>query len=351
MIEYMDYALRSYYLATGWREDRQYSSLLARSRRILDFSVPTGFSVTVGKSVSPELKSSYTLGVPNIRAAGFLFTALPIDLPPLRVRAEDELRLAESHVDVFETGEASSGNGDDGMADSEPVVSRKRPPKGYLVYGRLYEDLHLEAMGVKSLGANTHMLAYGINSWERRSLRAFSSVSARLRHASRQCTTELSYASEDQVFGLSTLYRFAGSHWATGSEVYYTAKERSGGLSLGARYERPSAGPDEPETVLSFLANPMMGHVSASYTTTVRRGLSVATRYRFNVYSYEADMAVGLEYAPVGSEQVIKTRLSLTEGLALRLEGQYRRSLISIGLMTNFTHNPRRSIGIELQIA
>ncbi|KAJ3170155.1 Mitochondrial distribution and morphology protein 10 [Geranomyces variabilis] len=342
MIEYMDYALRSYYLATGWREDRQYSSLLARSRRILDFAVPAGFSVTVGKSVSPELKSSYTLGVPNIRAAGFLFTSLPIDLPPLRVQAEEDLRRAESQVDVF-----AKGNDDDALDNA----GRRRPPRGYLVYGRLYEDLHLEAMGVKSLGANTHVLAYGVNSWERRSLRAFSSVSARLRHATRQCTTELSYASEDQVFGLSTLYRFAGSHWATGSELYYTAKERSGGLSLGARYEKPSAGPDEPETVLSFLANPMMGHVSASYTTTVRRGLSVATRYRFNVYSYEADMAVGVEYAPAGSEQVIKTRLSLTEGLALRLEGQYRRALISIGLMTNFTQNPRRSIGVELQIA
>ncbi|KAJ3012689.1 Mitochondrial distribution and morphology protein 10 [Thoreauomyces humboldtii] len=176
----------------------------------------------------------------------------------------------------------------------------------------------------------------------------------RLLHGSDQCTTELSFVSEDQVIGLSSLYRFAGTDWATGTEVYYTAKERSGGLSVGARYkssEDQASSSSGAKTVLSFLANPMMGHVSASYTTTLRNNLNMATRYRFNVYSYEADLSVGVEYSPRQKQQVIKTRLSLAEGLAVKLEGRYRRALISIGLMTQFTTNPRRSIGVEIQVS
>ncbi|TPX54503.1 hypothetical protein PhCBS80983_g05902 [Powellomyces hirtus] len=349
MLDFMDYCLRRYYLATRWREDTQYSSLLVDSRRILDFSVPTGFSVTLGKSVSPELKSSYTLGIPNIRAAGFLFTSVPLVLPPNHIKAEDEMAAEQlKNVDIYPTGSTLKTNGD---VESQGEKDQKQTPRGYLLYGRLYEDLHLEAMYIKSLTRNMHFLAYGVNSWERRSLTAFSSVSTRLLHASRSCTTEVSYTSEAQVFGLSSLYRFSGTNWAAGSELYYTAKERSGGLSIGARYKREGEVPGTPKTVLSFLANPMMGHVSASYTTTLRNNLNMSTRYRFNVYSYEADLAVGLEYSPKGKEQIVKTRLSLAEGLALKLEGQYRRAVISIGLMTHFTHNPRRSIGIELQIA
>ncbi|KAI8822956.1 uncharacterized protein EV422DRAFT_505013 [Fimicolochytrium jonesii] len=59
-------------------------------------------------------------------------------------------------------------------------------------------------------------------------------------------------------------------------------------------------------------------------------------RYDIDVYSYEADFALGLEY-------LRKDRVSLVEetnfvvrasGPGTELEGQYRRALLSIGLMT-----------------
>ncbi|KAJ3048085.1 hypothetical protein HK097_010900 [Rhizophlyctis rosea] len=97
-----------------------------------------------------------------------------------------------------------------------------------------------------------------------------------------------------------------------------------------------------------------MGHVAASYTTTVSPGLNVSTRYKLNVYSYETDVGVGFEYVPEGRgavEQCIKGRVSLIEGLAVKLEGRFREALVSIGFMTQFGRGARQSLGLELQMS
>ncbi|KAJ3086146.1 Mitochondrial distribution and morphology protein 10 [Quaeritorhiza haematococci] len=156
------------------------------------------------------------------------------------------------------------------------------------------------------------------------------------------------YTSDDNVVGISGLYNFEGTSWSGGGEIYYTGKEKSGGLSVGARYHRKYA--PGVHSILTFVANPMMGHITSSYTTTVRPNMDLSTRYDFNTYSYESDLAVGMEYAPQGKDQLMKARVSLSQGLALKLESRYKRALFSIGLMTEFAHRPRRSIGIEVQI-
>jgi len=56
-----------------------------------------------------------------------------------------------------------------------------------------------------------------------------------------------------------------------------------------------------------------MGHVSTSYTTTVAPHMDVSTRFDFNIHSYESDLAVGFEYAPIHAEQLVKVRLSLLQ--------------------------------------
>ncbi|TPX67586.1 hypothetical protein SpCBS45565_g03719 [Spizellomyces sp. 'palustris'] len=350
MLDFMEYCLRRYYYSINWRED-QYSTLLTDSRRLLDFAVPHGFSITLGKTISPVLKGTYTLGIPNIRSVGFLFTSAPLDLPPMHLK--DEGGLTPSCVDDLKVYGKAGINCSIPVVPSTHEAIKSSDTGNYLVYGRLFEDLRLEALYSKSLSRNTLIVASGVNSWKPRAPNSSSSVNTQLLYSSLSYSSELSYSSDDHVIGLSGLYRFSGSNWSAGSEVYYTAKERSGGLSLGARYKNPSKhdAPAEPKTVLTFLANPMMGHVSASYATTIRKNLTMATRYDFNVYSYEADLVLGVEYAPPEKEQLVKARVSLSEGLALKLEGQYKRALFSIGLMTQFVHNPRRSIGIELQIS
>ncbi|KAI9100494.1 hypothetical protein DFS34DRAFT_648412 [Phlyctochytrium arcticum] len=359
MLDFMEYCLRRYYRSLDWKEDYQYSSLVMECRRLLDFSVPQGVSITLGKTVSPELKSAYTLGIPNIRSVGFLFTSMPLDLPPMHLRDENGLvPLApvapQGPTDIKLLGGASALADMEGLSTNSitPAAVAARKKQSYLLYGRLFEDLRLEALYSRAISDKTILVASGVNSWQRRPQNPDTSINAQLLHATPTFSSELSYTTDDHVFGLSGLYRFGGTNWSAGSELYYTAKEKSGGLSLGARYRSPSRpdGPSQPVTVLTFLSNPMMGHISATYTTTVRRNLTMATRYHFNLYSYEADLALGVEYAPADKEQLVKARISLSEGLAVKLEGQYKRALFSIGLMTQFVYNPRRSIGIELQI-
>ncbi|KAI8819433.1 uncharacterized protein EV422DRAFT_568858 [Fimicolochytrium jonesii] len=387
MIDYLSHILRTYHHATRYRPDDSYTSLTLDSRCILDFPVPRGLSVTLGKCISPELKASYTVGIPNIRSAGFLFTSLPVagevgalwgdnegdgEGGLLGMDRERERERGTTEVKVVSTVNREEG-GNELPANAAAVAldldardisthdKAETETKKYLLYGRIFEDLRLEAMYIRSLSQRTHFVASGVNSW-RRAPNGASSISAQLLHAGESYNAGLSWTSDDQVLGVSGLFRFGNTGWAAGSEVCYTAKEKSGGLSFGARYKslapsrQPplSTSPYPPHAVrsaLTFLANPIMGHFSTSYTTTVRSGLTMSTRYDINVYSYEADLAVGLEYLRKDRSQMVKARVSLVEGLALKLEGQYRRALLSIGLMTEFARNPRRSIGIELQVS
>ncbi|KAJ3331726.1 Mitochondrial distribution and morphology protein 10 [Blyttiomyces sp. JEL0837] len=185
----------------------------------------------------------------------------------------------------------------------------------------------------------------GISSWASDA----SLISAQLIHNSTNFCAEASYSSEDHVLGLSGFARFPNSNWCAGGEIYYTAKERSGGLSAGARYTRHDT--HNNMSVLTMVANPMMGHLSTSYTSTIWPKMAMSTSYEFNIYSYDSDVSVGIEYGHAEKEQLIKARFSLAQGLALKLEGRYKSSLVGIGIMTEFGQQPKRSFGVEVQFS
>lgn len=69
-----------------------------------------------------------------------------------------------------------------------------------------------------------------------------------------------------------------------------------------------------------------------AYVSTVRHGMDVACRYDLNLYSQESDMSLGVEYAPANSEQIVKARWTLGEGLAFLLEGKWNGALVALGL-------------------
>lgn len=54
--------------------------------------------------------------------------------------------------------------------------------------------------------------------------------------------------------------------------------------------------PSQPPTTITAVFNPMLGHVSGAYTARVSRDLSLASRFDFNVYSYESEWAMGAEW-------------------------------------------------------
>ncbi|KAK3944317.1 hypothetical protein QBC46DRAFT_173273 [Diplogelasinospora grovesii] len=82
--------------------------------------------------------------------------------------------------------------------------------------------------------------------------------------------------------------------FSAGGELYYGTLNKSGGMSLGARFATLPAHRGTPLTA-TLTINPLMGNINATYAVLAREYCSLATRMEFNVYSYESEWAVGME--------------------------------------------------------
>lgn len=82
--------------------------------------------------------------------------------------------------------------------------------------------------------------------------------------------------------------------FSAGGEVYYGTLNKSGGMSVGARFQTLPTHRGTPLTA-TLTINPLMGNISTSYAVVARSYCTLATRMEFNVYSYESDWAVGME--------------------------------------------------------
>jgi len=82
-------------------------------------------------------------------------------------------------------------------------------------------------------------------------------------------------------------------------------------VSVGTRYKKHHT--DGCTSIFTLVSNPVMGFISSTYTTTVSKGMYMSTRYNFNAYSYESDLAFGIEYNPEESNQLIKAKISLKD--------------------------------------
>ena len=66
--------------------------------------------------------------------------------------------------------------------------------------------------------------------------------------------------------------------------------------SSGAGPSTPVGPPSQPPTTITALFNPMLGHISGAYAARVSRDLALASRFDFNVYSYESEWSIGAEW-------------------------------------------------------
>ncbi|KXS22011.1 hypothetical protein M427DRAFT_26688 [Gonapodya prolifera JEL478] len=104
-----------------------------------------------------------------------------------------------------------------------------------------------------------------------------------------------------------------------------------------------------PHVTTTLTLNPMMGHLSFSYTSTVAHGADVSARYDFNAYSYESDLAVGVEWAPLGRGEMVKFGVG-KEGIRLTFQKALPRAIVSFGVMAEWSEKGRRDVGVEVQI-
>lgn len=101
-------------------------------------------------------------------------------------------------------------------------------------------------------------------------------------------------ASENNGNGQSGERERIYGRFSAGGELYYGTLNKSGGMSLGARFATLPAHRGTPLTA-TLTINPLMGNINATYAVLARNYCSLATRMEFNVYSYESDWAVGME--------------------------------------------------------
>lgn len=103
--------------------------------------------------------------------------------------------------------------------------------------------------------------------------------------------------------------------WSAGGEVYFSAQERSAGVSTGVRFSTlpepiiGGAGPSQPPTTITATLNPIMGHLSTAYSVATSPYSALGSRFDFNLFSYDADLTVGGEWfqrrrAPTKEESV-----------------------------------------------
>jgi distribution and morphology protein 10 len=184
-----------------------------------------------------------------------------------------------------------------------------------------------------------------------------------------------------------------------GAEVYFSAKERSAGVSTGIRFTTlPDATPPsfqvpppsviqahvstsrtppfQPPTTITALFNPMLGHMSGAYTARVSQDLALSSRFDFNVYSFESEWAMGVEWwlrrppksslddthedlpaselaSPSPLQEVngvVKARASTKNDVSLMWEGRIRNMLVSFGVVSDLSSRskPIKSLGLEV---
>jgi hypothetical protein len=149
-----------------------------------------------------------------------------------------------------------------------------------------------------------------------------------------------------------------------GGEVYYTAQEGSGGVSLGLRFTRIAKHHEFGKYPLIFTltGNPLMGHYRSTITSSfLSPNVSISSRYDVNINSFDSDLALGVAYRdPSPFNQNINCTLGLKNGLGFLIQANMTENVkIRFGLKTgpfsfklsdNVLKNPAGSFGLDFAI-
>lgn len=158
------------------------------------------------------------------------------------------------------------------------------------------------------------------------SLGRLSELEIKLQRDVGKWSNEFSYSFGDSMFGLKGLYNFGDANlrvgeevrrleaeeevmssglkgrWSVGGEVFFSAQERSAGVSTGIKFSTipdgtstNAGGGEEVPTVITATLNPIMGHLSTAYSVGISPLAALATRFDFNLFSYDADLTIGGE--------------------------------------------------------
>ncbi|PKY52244.1 mitochondrial distribution and morphology protein 10 [Rhizophagus irregularis] len=408
MHDFMDYCLRTYFKTIGWNDDNQYSNLCSASRAILDFQTPRGLTFAISKIQFPLLKASYSMNISPILngSLGYLFTSRPLKVDP-----SEHVNFIEM-IDRFHINYVPKNYLHENFDNSD-----NSKIKDYLLYGRLFVPTgRLEAIYSRKFSQWMQCVVTAVSDPRSKAashvkyiLQLLIPTFLKLQYDVGQWCTELSYTTDGELFGVRGLYNFTNynqeeistnsnneesivqnkmkkkseddeevealkGEWSIGAELYYGIRERSGGVSAGIRYRTlPQFSSQSPLSV-TYLINPIMGHMSAAFAAQVSDDLALCPRFDFNMYSYESDLIIGAEWwqrekSDIECENqsnddtvnkmvlqgevngIVKATVGTSRGVTLLWEGRYGKTLFSLGLIADLTSkiSPIRSIGLQFQ--
>ncbi|KAI2466008.1 hypothetical protein F4781DRAFT_370209 [Annulohypoxylon bovei var. microspora] len=309
MREFMDYIQSAFYSATGWNQDNSYSSLNATSDALLNFPTPRGLRLTLSSLATPQFATSYQLGTVGIvdGSISYLYSTVPLNnaiAQSERIPLPDLLR---SYRPLAELPQRARGLGNELIKDA-------------LSYGRLYLPASmLEALMVRRVSPTLQLQLSAVSS---EALRNGGTILGMAQYDEGRYAVEGLASTDGGLLGVRGLYNFGGDvghlntpvqlvatngngtgngereriygRFSTGAEVYYGTLNKSGGMSLGARFATLPTHNGTPLTA-TMTINPLMGNISWSYAVMAGSYCSLASRMDFNVYSYESDWVVGME--------------------------------------------------------
>ncbi|PHH77705.1 hypothetical protein CDD82_3385 [Ophiocordyceps australis] len=328
MREFMDHVHSAFYEATGWRRDNSYAALNATSDALLNFATPRGLRLTLSSLASPNFATSYQLGSVGVvdGSMAYLFSSVPLRVVLTSQSATvplPELLRAYRPLSPLPPRPAAPQVAQRRRDLPAPTTSQSPTPlllpTPSLLYGRLYMPLsQLEALAVRRLSPALQVQLSAVSAAH---LRDGGTLLGLAQYDLGKCAFEGLASSDGGLLGLRGVYNFGGDadlsspsrpqtpeatnalnpagdriygRFTTGGEIYYGTLNKSGGISLGARFATLPAHRGTPLSATMTL-NPLMGSVAASYAVVAGRHCSLATRMEFNVLSYESAWTVGME--------------------------------------------------------
>ncbi|KAH8830193.1 mitochondrial distribution and morphology protein 10 [Flagelloscypha sp. PMI_526] len=392
MHPFASYVLRSYYKATGWNEDNLYANLTRSSNAVLDFTVPRGLSLSLSKSSNDLFRTTYSMNaMPSLNGSvGYIFTSRPLDVRSSgdarfkdmleRFRVYDEPRRPEGREEVWQGGE-------------------RVDERDYLLYGRYYLPTgRLDALYSTRISATLQALVAAISdpptapAAEYTGRRNLSNVMLSLQHDVGKWCSEYTWSAEDEMWGFRVLHNFGRLNKEENRRTSVGVEEEEALFQLAFAFTTlPDATPPsfqlpssssltstsplpkypyiQTPTTITALFNPMLGHLSGAYTARVSPDLALASRFDFNVYSFESEWTVGAEWwlrrrqldlddvsssptnlvkSPVNG--VVKVRASTSNDVSLMWEGRLRNMLVSFGVVSDLASRvkPIKAIGLEM---
>lgn len=131
-------ALKEYFKEIGWLEDNYYSNLNSRSRDLINFPVPSTLSISLGKNITSNLKSAYTLDSSGDNSFAFISTSETIELNALELQHPKPL--------------------------AKETTWHWNPST--FLYGRLHRDGRLEALGCRTLQRDLMVVGSALSAWK-----------------------------------------------------------------------------------------------------------------------------------------------------------------------------------------